>query len=140
MAKKTKRSLPSQKVLADGTASKDNVSFCFLRYAAAILTQKRPSPSQSVFAYQVFGYLYGIQSRSLLDLVAYNPERQSAVIGQILADTSHIDGILACKEERHGVFLGSRVVHQHQSFSLGKSFAGFFHFRSGNATPERGRT
>lgn len=46
-------------------------------------------------SYQVFGYLDRVQCRSFTDLVADTPEGQAVRVGNILADTAHIDRIAA---------------------------------------------
>ena len=76
---------------------------------------------------EVLGNLNGVEGGALLDLVAYNPEGESVVVAQVLADAAYIDGVLAGQEERHGVLLFGGVVHQHQAFTLGEGFAGLFY-------------
>ena len=48
---------------------------------------------EGVLLDEPFGYLNSVQGGSLLDLVAYNPERQSAVVGQVLADAAYVNGV-----------------------------------------------
>ena len=67
----------------------------------------------------------GIEGSTLLDLVADNPEGEAIVIGEVLADATDIDGILAGQEERHRVFLLGGVVLDDQTFGLGKGGLGF---------------
>ena len=45
-----------------------------------------------------FGYLYGIEGSALLDLVAYEPEGKAVGVGDVLADTAHIDIVAAFQE------------------------------------------
>ena len=72
------------------------------------------------FAHQVFRNLHGVQRRTLLDLVAHNPERQSVVVGQVAADAAHVDGVFAGQEQGHRILLLRRVVHQHEALAPGE--------------------
>lgn len=77
-------------------------------------------------SYQVFGYLDRVQCRSFTDLVADTPEGQSVRVGNILADTAHIDRIAAGQQQRHRIFLLVGFIHQHDSLGTAKCFAGLF--------------
>ena len=75
-------------------------------------------------SYQVFGYLDRVQCRSFTDLVADTPEGQSVRVGNILADTAHIDRIATGQQQRHRIFLLVGFIHQHDSLGTAKCFAG----------------
>ena len=77
--------------------------------------------------HEVFGYLHGVEGCAFLDLVTYNPEGESVVVGEVLADAAYVYGVFAGKEEGHGVFLLGWVVHEHETIASSKGFAGFLH-------------
>ena len=52
------------------------------------------------YFYQVFAYLHGIQGGTLADLVAREPEGQTAVVSQVLSYTANEDIILAILREQ----------------------------------------
>ena len=48
-------------------------------------------------------------------------------MSQILTDTTYINGVFTCKEQRHWIFLFGRVILQYQTVAFCKSFTSFFH-------------
>ena len=68
---------------------------------------------QCLFLNQVFCNLHRIQCSPFFDLVTYNPECQSVLIAEVLTDTTYVNRVFAREEQRHGIFLFCRVVHQH---------------------------
>ena len=78
-------------------------------------------------SYEIFGYLYGIEGGAFLYLVAYNPEGQTILVGQIFTDTAYIYGILACKEKRHGILLLCGIVHEYEPVASSKSLSCLFY-------------
>lgn len=85
-----------------------------------------PSSLQVTDAQEVFGNLHGVEGGSLLDLVAHEPESEAVGIGQIFADATHEDLVLTGEEERHGIFLGCRVVHQNEPLAAGDGLTRLF--------------
>ena len=73
---------------------------------------------QAVVGDQPLGNLYGVEGSALLDLVAYEPEGQTVLVGQILAYTAYIDVILTGQEQWHRINLVGRVVHQLYALAL----------------------
>ena len=71
------------------------------------------------------GYLDGVQSGALADLVGDCPEGQTAGIGQVGADTSHIYGVRTCRVEGLGVTQSLAAVDQNYAGSCLKGGAGF---------------
>ena len=76
---------------------------------------------------EVFGNLYSVECCTLLDLVTHNPEGETVLVGEILADATHIDGILASEEQGHGVLLLGGVVHEYESIAVGEGFTSLGH-------------
>ena len=62
----------------------------------------RKLPLKVVFD-EVFSDLHGVECRSLLYLVADEPECDAVGIGKVLPDTAYEDIVAAFVEERHGV-------------------------------------
>ena len=70
---------------------------------------------------QIFGNLYGVESRTLANLVTAEPEGQTTVVCQILADTSYIDIVLAGSIERHRIDEVGWIILQSDTWSSGNS-------------------
>ena len=51
---------------------------------------------------QILSDLYSIQCSTFLDLIANDPECQTVFICKVLADTSNVHRVFACKEQRIG--------------------------------------
>lgn len=56
---------------------------------------------------QILSDLYSIQCSTFFDLIANDPECQTVFICKVLADTSNVHRVFACKEQRHRVFLSA---------------------------------
>ena len=76
---------------------------------------------------QIFGNLHCIQCGTFLDLVAYEPKRHAVFVSQVLTDTAYVDIVFSGQEERHGVSLCGRVVHQLHAFAVGDGFTHFLY-------------
>src|SRR5690554_4924065 len=78
-----------------------------------------PSLERELLFDQVLRNLHRVQGGSLADLIRYGPEAESLVVGQVLADTTHVDRVFAAEAERHGILLlGGIVDHHHTLTSL----------------------
>src|SRR3712207_5929804 len=60
---------------------------------------------------KILANLHCIERGSLAYLVAREPESATVVVGQVLANTAHIDVILASTLQWHGVNVVLRVVY-----------------------------
>ena len=67
----------------------------------------------------------GIQRSTLADLVAREPEGQAVLVAEVLADTTHIDVILASSLQRHRVLQIGRVVNERTTRSSSDSLLSF---------------
>ena len=72
----------------------------------------------------VLGNLDGVEGCTLLDLVTDEPECQTVGVGDVLAETAGIDGILTCRVEGHRIFLGGGFVDDNEAFGLAECLAG----------------
>ena len=67
---------------------------------------------------QNLGYLDRIEGSPLADLVAREPERATMVVGQVLADASHEDVILARRLQGHGIDIVLGIIDEGHARSL----------------------
>ena len=92
---------------------------CFFTVVVCLMPVRCPTTNRrglylsDIFYFeQIFGDLDGIQGGTLLDLVADGPERQAVRVGQVFADTSHVNRVFAGDEEGHWVDFVCRIVLQ----------------------------
>ena len=77
--------------------------------------------------HEVFGNLDGIEGRTLLDLVRYQPEGDAIGVGQILADAAYIYIITILMEEGHGINLVLRIILELQAVAVTDSLLEFLY-------------
>ncbi len=68
---------------------------------------------------EVFGDLYGVESRALADLVAGEPQCEAVVVGDVLANTTYKHVVLAGCFERHWVNEVCGIVNESAARSGG---------------------
>ena len=78
-----------------------------------IVKRREYTPSVDVArVYQVFGNLHCVEGSPLAYLVAGEPQRDAVVVGEVFADASYIDIILAGRFKRHGVHIVLWVINE----------------------------
>ena len=75
---------------------------------------------------EAFGNLDGVESSTLADLIANNPDVHAVIASEVLADTTDVDVVRAHEIERHRVDVVCRIVAELEAFAVLDSVADFF--------------
>ena len=79
---------------------------------------------------QAFCNLDGVESSTLADLVANNPNVHAVFAGEVFADTANVNVVGAHEVERHRIDVVCRIVAKLEAFAVLDSIADFFDGKS----------